>query len=82
MSLKLNSKIHIGKFLCKEYIMDYRAKDFVSYYANKSVTNGVTYITLIRKDFLEKIKELGGDFNREGNEFFFSSPTAGYDPIY
>lgn len=57
-----------------EPLSNYRAKDFVSYYANKSVTNGVTYITLIRKDFLEKIKELGGDFNREGNEFFLAPP--------
>ena len=55
-------------------LANYKAKDFVSFYSFKSETNGLTYVYLIKRDFLEKIKQLGGDFNREGNEIFLTPP--------
>jgi hypothetical protein len=58
----------------KEPLENYKAKDFISYYSFKSDTQPFTYIQLVERDFLEKIKRLGGDFNREGNLVALTPP--------
>lgn len=58
----------------------YKATDFVSYYSLKSNKDGLQYIYLIGRDFLEKIKLLGGDFNREGNQVFLAPPPPVITP--
>ncbi|WP_411274816.1 M56 family metallopeptidase [Daejeonella sp.] len=64
----------IGYEKPREPLANYKAKDFISYYSLKSETDELTYVYLINKDFLEKIKQLGGDFNREGNDIFLAPP--------
>ena len=58
----------------------YKATDFVSYYSLESNKDGLQYIYLISRDFLEKIKLLGGDFNREGNQVFLAPPPPVITP--
>lgn len=53
---------------------NYKAKDFVSYYSFNSENQTTTHIELITRDFLEEIKRLGGDFNREGNRVALTPP--------
>ena len=67
-------EVLIGYEKPRESLANYKAKDFVSYYSIKSETNGLTYVYLISRDFLEKIKQLGGDFNRQGNVIFLAPP--------
>ena len=40
-----------------------KANDFVSYTSYKSTNDGTTHIYLLKRDFLENIKKLGGSFN-------------------
>ncbi len=55
-------------------LSDFQATDFVSYYASKSESDGLTSISLIKRDWLENIKKLGGQFNKEGNQLFLAPP--------
>ncbi|MGB4399756.1 MAG: M56 family metallopeptidase [Daejeonella sp.] len=64
----------IGYEKPQDPLSNYKAKDFVSYYALEEGKDSLVYIYLIKKDFLEKIKQLGGDFNREGNQVFLTPP--------
>ena len=64
----------IGYEKLREPLSNYKAKDFVSYYALEDDTNSLVYIYLIKKEFLDEIKKLGGDFNREGNQVFLTPP--------
>lgn len=66
--------VHLGYEKALDSPENLKAKDFVSYYVFKSDTEPLIDIFLIRPDFLEKIKKLGGDFNREGSQVFLAPP--------
>ena len=72
--------VHVGYEKPLKPLENYKAKDFVSYYATRSDTEPLIYISLIKRDFLEKIKQLGGDFNRQGNQVFLAPPPPVIPP--
>jgi hypothetical protein len=75
-----NFVVFIGYEKLSQPLSAFRAKDFVSYYATKSETDGRTYIFLVKPDWLVRIKQLGGSFTTDGNRVFLAPPPPVVTP--